>query len=124
MYPPLFDTLKNVAAVKAVLGNSIRVYPHGMSPPKDSPLYGVPYAVFQIITGNPENYLTCLPDVDDFVVQVDTYGLTVASATDAARVIRNAIEPVAYVTRWGGQYKDPDTALFRYSMDVDWLTPR
>lgn len=124
MYPPLFNTLKNVAAVKAVLGTSIRVYPHGRNPPKDSPLYAVPYAVFQIITGTPENYIDCLPDADDFVVQVDCYGATVDSATDAARVIRDAVEPVAYVSRWGGQFQDPDTSLFRYSMDLDWITLR
>lgn len=124
MFPPLFNTIKNVAAVKAVLGSSPRVYPHGRNPPKDSPLYAVPYAVFQIITGTPENYIDCLPDADDFVVQVDCYGATVDSATDAARVIRDAIEPVAYVTRWGGQYQDPDTSLFRYSLDVSWLMER
>lgn len=124
MYPPLYATIKGNAGVKAVLGNSPRVYPHGRSPAPSDPLYAVPYAVFQMINGTPENYLTCLPDVDDFTMQIDVYGLTVDSATDGARALRDAIEPVAYVARWGGQFKDPDTNLFRYSFDVDWLTPR
>lgn len=120
MFPPVFDTLKNVPAVKAVLGSSIRVFPHGMAP--ENVLK--PYAVFQIVTGDPENYLADLPDVDNFTTQIDVYAETVASAANAARAIRDAIEPVAYVAAWRGQFKDPDTNLFRYSFDVDWITPR
>lgn len=122
MYPPLFDTIKNVAAVKAVLGSSPRVYPHGMAPPPANVIR--PYAVFQIVNGLPENYLGTRPDIDSFTTQVDVYADTVASATAAAQALRDALEPVAYVVRWGGQFKDPDTNLFTYSFDVDWLTPR
>lgn len=124
MYPPLFETIKNNAGVKAVLGNSPRVYPHGRSPAPSDPLYALPYAVFQMINGQAENYLNQIPNTDDYTVQVDCYGATVDSATNAARAIRDAIEPVAYVARYGGQFKDPDTNLFRYSMDLDWITYR
>jgi hypothetical protein len=95
-----------------------------MAPQPGATGYGVPYAVQQIITGNPENYLAGLPDVDGYTVQVDVYAATVASATDGAKALRDALEPVAYVARWGGQFKDPDTSLFRYSFDVEFLTPR
>lgn len=120
MFPPLFDTIKDVAAVKTILGSSPRVYPHGMAP------QGVarPYAVYQIVTGNPENYLNQLPDLDSYITQIDVYGDTVSSATNAARAIRDAVETVAYVGAWRGQFQDPDTHLFRYSFDIDWLTPR
>lgn len=124
MYPPLFNTLKDVAAVKAVLGTSIRVYPFGDAPAKASPQYGVPYAVHQIAVGSPENYLGQTPDYDGFTTQIDTYGATQASADNAAEVIRDALETVAYVVRYGPQGRDPDTGLYRYGFDVDWLTPR
>lgn len=124
MFPPLFDTVKNVAAVKAVLGNSPRVWPFGSSPAKGAVGYGEPYVVHQIAFGSPENYLAQTPDYDGFTTQIDAYGTTQASADNAAKVIRDALETVAYVVRYGPQGKDPDTSLYRYSFDVDWLTHR
>lgn len=124
MFPPLYDTVKGVAAVKAIFGTSPRIYPHGMAPAASSTGFATPYAVQQIITGEPENYLGDLPDADGFTVQVDVYAATVAAASDGAKALRDALEPVAYIIRWGGQFKDPDTALFRYSFDVEFITPR
>lgn len=124
MYPPLFSTIRNVAAVKAVLGNSVRMYPHGEAPAEDSPLFAKPYAVHQMINGNPENYLAGLPDADGFTTQIDIYGDTPASVAAVAQAIRDAVEPVAYVERYAQNGRDPDTNLFRYSMDVDWIVDR
>ena len=123
MFPPVYDTLKANAGVKAIFGNSPRIYPHGMAPGPGETGYGVPYAVQQIITGQPEWFLGHLPDVDSFTTQIDVYAAKVEDAANGAKAIRDALEPVAYIT-WRGQFKDPDTDLFRYSMDVDWLTPR
>lgn len=124
MFPPLFDKLKGVAAVKAIFGTSPRIFPHGMVPAAGSTGFATPYAVQQIVTGSPENFLWGRPDVDGYMVQVDVYGATVAAASDGAKVLRDALEPFAYITRWGGQFKDPDTNLFRYSFDVEFLTSR
>jgi hypothetical protein len=120
MFPPFFDTLKNVAAVKAIFGNSPRITPHGMADHGTTP----PYAVYQIITGSPENFLWARPDADSFSLQVDVYAKTPQEAADGAEAIRDAIEPVAYITAWRGQFKDPDTTLMRYSFDIDFITPR
>lgn len=124
MFPPLFDTVKSDAAVKAVFGNSPRIYPHGRAPDKGDPLYRTPYAVHQIVSGSPENFLAGRPDADGFTTQIDVYAEKVEDAAHGAEVLRDAIEPVAYIVGWRGQFKDPDTSLFRYSFDVDWLTPR
>lgn len=126
MFPPFFETVKDVAAVKAIFGNSPRIFPHGIADQTTQP----PYAVFQIITGTPENYLGDRPDIDGYTVQVDVYAAKQGATTgptiaaNGAKAIRDAIEGVAYVTAWRGQFKDPDTNLFRYSFDCDWLTPR
>jgi hypothetical protein len=120
MFPPFFDTVKNVAAVKAAFGNSPRIFPHGMADQNTLK----PYCVFQVITGNPENYLGQLPDMDSFGVQVDVYAASPQAAADGAKAIRDAVEPVAYVDAWRGQFKDPDTTLFRFSFDVSFNTPR
>lgn len=124
MFPPFYATCAANAGVKAIFGTSPRIYPHGQAPAAGSVGFATPYAVQQIITGSPENFLAGGPDTDGFTVQVDVYAETVASAASGAQAIRDAIEPVAYISAWRGQFKDPDTDLYRYSFDVDFLTPR
>ena len=120
MFPPFFALCEASSQVKAIFGNSPRIYPHGIAD-QNTPK---PYAVFQIITGSPENYLGERPDIDAFDVQVDTYATTVQVAANGAKAIRDAVEGSAYVTAWRGQFKDPDTSLLRYSFEVSFLTPR
>lgn len=127
MFPPLFETLNASSAVKAVLGsNPLRVYPFGMAPQNPT----LPYAVFQTVAGSPENRLDCVPDMDGFVVQIDVYGdggegkKGATQARNAAKAIRDAIEPVAYVTAWRGEDRDRDTFNYRFSFDVSFLTSR
>lgn len=120
MFPPLYATVSVSSEVKAIFGNSPRIQPHGIADQNTQK----PYAVWQIVTGQPENYLGQLPDIDSFLTQIDVYATTVQGAADGAKAIRDALEPVAYVVAWRGQFKDPDTNLFRYSFDCDWLTPR
>lgn len=125
MFPPLFAVLNASTAVKALLGsNPLRVYLFGEGPPVGAATYAKPYAVWQTITGSPENYLAGVPDTDGFTTQIDVYADTPSAARNAAKAIRDAIEPVAYVAGWRGESREADTNLFRYSFDVDWLTPR
>lgn len=83
-----------------------------------------PYAVWQIVGGDPFNYINQVPDIDGYAVQVDVYADTVSDARNAAEALRDAIEPVAHITSWRGEMRDPTTKDYRYSFDVDWLTPR
>jgi hypothetical protein len=124
MFPPLYTTCAADAGVKAIFGNSPRIYPHGMAPAAGSNGFATPYAVHQVITGSPENYLAGLPDADGWTEQVDVYASTATAAASAAEAIRDALEPIAYVSAWRGQFKDPDTELYRFSFDVDFITPR
>jgi len=120
MFPPIFEVCAANSAVKMALGNPPRIYPFGeaeQGTPK-------PYAVWQTISGSPENYLAQRPDIDSFTLQVDVYAGTAADARACARAIRDAIEPRAYVVRWNGEMRDPDTKSYRVSFDVDWWTPR
>lgn len=121
MNPPFFTTV-NVTAVRAVFleGSELRVYPFGDSPQNGNK----PYAVWQTISGSPENYLGGLPDMDNWVVQVDVYAEEVSDANDGAEVLRDALEPVAYITAWRGTSREPETRLYRYSFDVEFQTPR
>ncbi|GFZ70567.1 Uncharacterized protein ALO70_04452 [Pseudomonas amygdali pv. eriobotryae] len=118
---PIFSVCAANSAVTALLGSSpTRLYPFGEAPE------GVakPYAVWQLITGSPENYLSGRPNVDGFTLQVDIYADTASSARNVTEAIRNAIELTAYITRWGAESRDTETKLYRSSFDVDWLVHR
>ena len=123
IFPPIFSAA-NVTAVRALLGVPVRFWMFSRAPQPGAPNYAKPYAVWQTITGSPENYINQLPDTDSFTAQVDVYGDTGDSVTNVATALRDALEPVAYVTAWRGETKDPNTNLFRFSFDVDFFTNR
>jgi hypothetical protein len=121
MYPPIYATCSDDSGVQAALGtNPCRLYPFGQSVQGGSK----PYAVWQIIGGSPENYLDTIPDIDSMGVQVDVYATSVTDARAAAVALRDAIEPVAYITRWGGEMYEVETKLYRVTFDVDWFVHR
>lgn len=125
MFPPLFAILNASAPVKALLGAApLRVYPFGAAPSKGAPGYITPYALFQTISGSPENYLSGAPDVDAWQVQVDVYADTLTAARNGAKAIRDAVEPAAYVVGYNAEYRETDTQLYRYSFDIAFLTKR
>ncbi len=125
MFPPLFATLFANSPVKSVFGSApLRAYAFGDAPAKGGTGYQVPYAVFQTIIGSPENYLSQVPDLDAWRVQVDVYAVSLTAARNGAKLIRDALEPVAYVASFNLETRDEATELFRYSMDVSFQTSR
>ncbi|APC45952.1 hypothetical protein QHH_40 [Halomonas phage QHHSV-1] len=121
MQPPIFPVCAADPAVTALLGTGpTRLYPFGEAPQG----VALPYAVWQVVTGSPENFLGDRPDIDGLTVQVDVYAATGSSAIEVAEALRDAIEPHAHIVRWGGQETDPDTSRRRIGFDVDWFVPR
>ncbi|MPS97505.1 MAG: DUF3168 domain-containing protein [Pseudomonas sp.] len=122
MTAPIFEVCAHDAGVVALLGAGadLRLYSFGEAPE------GVakPYAVWQLVNGAPENYLAGRPDADGFTLQVDVYGTTGISVRKVRDAIRDAIEPRAYITRWGAEGRDPTTKNYRASFDVDWMVHR
>jgi hypothetical protein len=120
MFPPIHEAVA-VPAVTALLGSDpLRFYPFGHAP-QDTV---APYAVWQVVFGSPENYLSGRPDLDGFGVQVDVYAPTGTVARQVAAALRDALELVAYISAWRGESRDNDTGLIRFSFDVDFLSPR
>lgn len=121
MFTPIFETISEASAVTDLIGaDTVRFYPAGEAPE------GVerPYATYQHISGLPENYINQRPDMDSHTVQVDIWASTLTSARNVATAIRDAVEPHAYITRWGGESRDTETKSYRISFDVDWHVPR
>lgn len=123
MIPPIFSICAASAAVRAALGSApVRLYAFGMVDAERPP--AAPYAVWQGFDGSAERYLDRVPDVDYFSTQVDVYADTSDALLSAARALRDAIEPHAYITRWSAQGTDPPTKRLRFSFDVDWIVTR
>lgn len=121
MYPPVFETLKDSAPVAALLGGTLfRVFVPGEAPQQTQ----LSYLVWQVIGGQPANYLNEAPDNDLHTIQMDVYANTLSNSRAIAKVVRDAIEPVAYITGWLGESKELDTRLYRVSFQVDWITNR
>ena len=107
--------------MQAVFGTApVRVFPAGRAPEGAV----LPYAVWQIFGGVPENYTSGAPDADSFSVQVDVYAKTVSEVRAGAEAIRDAVEPYAYITAWRGESIDQTTKNYRYSFDINFITQR
>lgn len=121
MIAPIFSVCASSPVVTDLLGsNPVRIYPFGIQ--DDNVVY--PYAVWQNVSGSPENFLNQRPDADMYSLQVDIYADTPDEAIAVAKAMRNAIEVKANIVRWGSQTRDPDTLRYRYSFDVDWIVNR
>lgn len=121
MLPPIFAVCAATPAVTALLGTTpVRLFPFGEAPQGAAK----PYALWQVITGSPENYLADRPDMDGWTLQIDVYADTGVAATNVATAIRHAIETRANVVRYGGTNRDRETRDFHVSFDVSWLNPR
>lgn len=83
-----------------------------------------PYAVWQLVSGSPENLLNEVPVEDAFSIQVDAYALTGTEASAVAKALRDAFEPHGYVTAYNGDFKESDTRLYRSSFTVEFIQPR
>lgn len=121
MYPPIFAIVSVDEGVQSKLGTSpVRVYPFGEAPDNVE----LPYAVWQTITGSPENYVSNAPDLDLFVLQIDVYGETGSEVREAAEALRDVIELSAHIVAWRGESRDTESKHFRYSFDVDFFVNR
>lgn len=121
MVPPLYAVCSADASVQSLLGTDpMRLFPFGQARQKET----YPYAVWQIVGGQPENYLGQVPDVDSISTQIDVYAKTWSSARLVALALRTAVEPVAHVTAYHGEMRDPETESYRISFTVDWITAR
>ena len=121
MYPPIFAAIVAHAPATALLGTlPTRLYAFGEAPEDTAR----PYVTWQVITGSPENYLARRPDIDGYTLQVDVWADGGQIARDVAAAVRDAIEPHAYIVRWGGESRDPDTRAYRLSFDVSWFVHR
>jgi hypothetical protein len=123
MFPPIFPAINASSACRALLktGQSeLRFYQFGLAP---QPVVK-PYAVWTRVYGEPGNYLGQVPDADSFTIQIDIYSDSAETSRNVALAIRDAIEPLSYITNWLGESRDPETKNYRFSLQNDWIVER
>lgn len=122
MEPPIFAVCSSNPGVAALIGSGIdcRLFSFGEAPEKIQK----PYAVWNLISGSPENYLAGRPDTDGFTLQVDVYAATGSAILAVTKALCAAIEPIACIVRWGATDRDPVTKDYHRSFDVDWIVRR
>lgn len=119
--PPIFAVCAADPGVTALLGVSpVRVFMFGMAPQNVQK----PYAVWQVVSGAPENYLWGRPDTEQHSLQIDVYADSASEARAVLAAIEHAVELHSYVVRYGGESRDSDTFNYRSSMDIVWHTYR
>lgn len=122
MNPPVFSIAVASPAVLAVLGSApTRLWPFGQAPQNETR----PYAVWQVVYGNPDNSLSCVPKEDLLGTQIDSYAKTVSGARQVAEVLRDAYEEsFNQVTAWNGEDWEQSTGLYRVSFTVEFWVRR
>ncbi len=115
---PLFIVCAANSGVKALLGSGpTRLYPAGQAPQGTLK----PYATWQVVSGNPLNYLAGAPDTDDYRLQVDVYADDPDTVNQVANAIMTAIQDQAYVLNYNGDGRDKATGDFYFGFDIGWI---
>lgn len=122
MYPPLFEACAGDSSVSGLLEDvtGLRLYPFGEAPQKAT----LPYVVWAIGDGEPENYLGAPPDADSITTHLDVYGATAAEAREVSNALVAVLEALAHVVSWDGEGRDLETRTYRKSFTVDWIVNR
>lgn len=116
MLPPIYTTLRASATVLSLVSN--RIYRHG-SAPQD---VVTPYVTWNIIAGVPENCLSEAPSIDRLPVQVDCWHTTDQGIETLAAAVRDALEGSCHMTSILLDEREPETKLYRISLQFDyWL---
>lgn len=125
LLPPIFQALKASSAVKAIVGTKPpRIYRHAAAPQGLTQ----PYITWALITGEPYNTLSELPSMDRQTVQIDCWYPGLHNGDNGVELLaiaaRDAIEPYAHMTATILDLQEPDTKLYRISMQFDWFLSR
>ena len=117
---PIVPTLKADTKVTALLGNApLRVYED--IAPDNVP---IPYAVWQVVSGSPENDLDVAASVDHVSFQIVVYDTDQRRAQTIRAAIRSALEPYCFISNIHPSGYEPSTKLFSRGFDANWYLTR
>lgn len=114
----LFELVAGNPDCTALLGsNPVKFFEFGTAPALEQP----PYATWQILQGEPYNFLNGQPTNDMIEAQIDVWASTAAEARATARAIRRALDPFIQISTYVTGF-DPESNLYRVVIRCDYLT--
>lgn len=117
MLPPVYETI-HTPAVAAIVGDKIAR--HGALE-QDTP---APYITWQLVTGQPYDQISGAPPADFMPVQIDCWSMDDAEVEAMASAVRDAADFAGMSNRLRIDLREPDTKLYRMSVEVDFITNR
>ena len=118
MLPNIKELLSANADINALIAG--RIYRHGEAPQGTIK----PYITWFIVGATPENALSCVPDIDKFKLQVDTWSEQDAQVVQITKLVRSVLEIHANLVDIPSDERDEKTRLFRMTLEFDWLYSR
>ncbi len=119
MVPLIQSLLENDAAVRQVLGDSVRLYLG--SAPQNTPL---PYATWEVVNGSPTAMLSEPPPADGWRVRMTVWGEVLSEANGVAVAIRDVVERVGSIESYNPTPDSDGTDSVGISFDVRLLQLR
>lgn len=119
--PSIFNTIKNTPGVTTYIGtNPTRFYPWSSAPQNPTK----PYVTYGVFNGNPENYVTNVPDIDNMGTQVDIWSDDPEECADIFTALRTALEPLGHMINFQSITRDAETQLYNIRMEFDFWESR
>lgn len=119
---PVVPVLNASIDVQELLGtNPLRVF-EDVAPDKTA----YPYAVWSVVTANPENNLDCPANTDHVSFQIVVYDTNPGEASKIRKAIRESLEHHCYVTGIHPNHFEriADTNIFGRGFDANWFLDR
>lgn len=82
---------------------------------------GAPYVCWQIISADPEQYLSGASDMDALYVQIDIYATDKGTTRKIAKLVRKVIEENCSIEDFTGCELEPEVNLYRIRIESRWL---
>ncbi len=117
LLPPVQQTLEAHGGIVEIVQDriSFTVLPQGQTRP---------YIVWSLVSGVPGINLSDPPDYDDQRIQIDCYSLSQTQCRTLAEIVMLQLETVTHVVFGPWADFEPDTKLFRWSMDAEFWDQR
>lgn len=119
---PVFALLSASTPLKAIVGTSpVRVWMDTVPPDQSQDR---PYITWNVVGGSPENYLKAVPKIDNGRIQIDTWSKDKDQCHTMAKLVRDLLEPTSYMIGVPVSGYEPDTMLYRYTLEFSFWTRR
>lgn len=124
--PNIYQRCASDSGVVALLGSEPRIYLYGEAPDKPT----APYVVWSVFGGEPENYLSDAPTLDNYSLRFDVYAKSAKEARATTQAVRDCLQVAdgnpggGYVVGWSGEQRDAATRLYRFAFLMDFIENR